>query len=424
MRPVLRRSTSRKAALAAGVVLLFALGAVSALVLSGEKSPSSALALDTGAWFLKCQEGSPARHCDEIAPPTTTEVVTSTEPGPTTTEVVTTTVPEPPPPSSIYWGARIDGQFYVTNYNGTSSSDAPFGGSTDPLGAWTLFEQHAGKEVSFVHWGGSGNAWPPTDFNAQAAQRAWDNGAFSMYGLSLPKTGLDALLANSATAKTNLGTLALQMAAWGKPILFRPLWEMNGNWFAWGRQAYTPAQYVTMWRNLWTIFQDAGARNVSFAWVPNTCSGTTVCASTDTVPDPSPWYPGDGYVDWTGMEGYVKSGYLTPEKRFTPTYNVLLQFGKPMVIGEMGIAADAALPGKAQFISDFLGTWLPEHPQVKAFSYFNEATDPPQPHIEVGDGANVFNGTALEAWRVGIADPYYEANAALGFPVSGKVPVP
>lgn len=329
--------------------------------------------------------------------------------------------------SQVYVGARIDGGFLNANYGTGTSTDYPFGGSEPNL---SVFESHYGRQLSFVHWGGPGaaNNWPDVaDFNAAAAQRAWDAGMFSMYGFGLPVAGMNALISNSPEAQSEIGLLADQMAAWGKPILFRPLWEMNGAWFEWGSANFTPSQYVTAWNNLHAIFDAHGATNVSWAWVPNTCSGTVTCSANDQVPDPSPWYPSGQYApDWTGFEGYVKTGYMTPTERYSPTYNVLVGLapGKPMVIGEWGIRAGLSSPGKHQFFLDMLGDWLPSHPQVKAFSYFNDDGDTPDVQIEEGDSIGELNSEALDAWQTGIASTCYISNAASTFPTSGKVPVP
>lgn len=59
--------------------------------------------------------------------------------------------------AQIYWGAWIDGSTYGPTYG-----DAPW-----DLNTWNLFESHAGKQVSLLHWG---ECWNCGDFNYQINQ--------------------------------------------------------------------------------------------------------------------------------------------------------------------------------------------------------------------------------------------------------------
>ena len=59
--------------------------------------------------------------------------------------------------------------------------------------------------------------------------------------------------------------------AYGKPIYLRFAHEMNGNWYPWGVgvNGNTPAQFVSVWRKVVTMFRTRGATNVKFVWSPN-----------------------------------------------------------------------------------------------------------------------------------------------------------
>ena len=83
-------------------------------------------------------------------------------------------------------------------------------------------------------------------------------------------------------------------------------------------------------------------------------------------------------------------------------------------------------PFKSGWITDFLGTWLPAHPRVKGFSWFNEYGSPNLPHIEVGNGSTTLGGAAQTAFATGISDPYFKANIVSDttFPKNQKIPIP
>lgn len=343
---------------------------------------------------------------------------------------------------SVYWGARIRQQFYQDRQStyGTLPAyvDVPLTGSNQPGGVWDLFELHAGKRVTCVHTGTGGNSWPLPAYQTSQANNARARGAFLNYTLGTTPTGLQNIIAMNASAISVLTTFFTQIRNHGHPILFRPFWEMNGSWYAWGNPGgsggslINDAQYVKLWQNLWQACADvmsgsgtAGSNtgthtgNVSFFWCPNVID----------VADPSGRYPGAAYVDWLGFDGYAaNTTYQSPATRFNSTYALLetLDATKPFFIGETGCNPDIATPFKSGWITDFLGTWLPAHPRVKGFSWFNEYGSPNLPHIEVGNGATTLGGAAQSAFATEIADSYYKANIVTSalFPSGSKIPVP
>ena len=83
--------------------------------------------------------------------------------------------------------------------------------------------------------------------------------------------------------------------ALGKKFFLDFAAEMNGD-EAWdGNNA---PLYVSAYRHIHDLFVAAGANNVVWAWCPNV---TDTNGSNRTTMD---YYPGDAYVDWTGVDGY------------------------------------------------------------------------------------------------------------------------
>src|SRR4051794_20486250 len=70
--------------------------------------------------------------------------------------------------------------------------------------------------------------------------------------------------------------------------------EMNGD-EGWG--GHKPATYIAAWRHIHDIFVARGATNVVWAWCPNN-------EDDPGSPPAMNYYPGDQYVDWTGIDGY------------------------------------------------------------------------------------------------------------------------
>jgi len=119
---------------------------------------------------------------------------------------------------------------------------------------------------------------------------------------------------------------------------FRPAHEMNGDWFPWSAtdSASTPADYVAMWRHLHSSFSEAGLTSdqIQWMWSPN-ASGIHDLGT-------EPYYPGDDYVDWVGIDGFnfgnaeSWSKWRTPRERFSGILRTVRRFsGKPVALPEV-----------------------------------------------------------------------------------------
>lgn len=214
----------------------------------------------------------------------------------------------------------------------------------------------------------------------------------------------------NGTFDTYLNGYADAAKADGKTFLMRFDWEMNGNFFPWGRwtapggqggdDASIAARYVTMWRHVVDRFRARGAINVRWVWCPNVIrAGVSGSYPNGTGPaspvavSPSAWYPGDAYVDWIGMDGYNfgttggPNTYPDPSRYerwesfrtvFGTTYQAVtaLSATKPVLIGEVGCAhrPDSANPAntEAKWIRDAFLTDLPQqYPRIRCVLWYN-----------------------------------------------------
>jgi len=167
---------------------------------------------------------------------------------------------------------------------------------------------------------------------------------------------LDATIKARASGSKNLGhPFFLDFAA-----------EMNGD-EAWSGN--NPALYVAAYRHIHDLFVAAGATNVIWAWCPNvtdTNGGNQMTMA---------YYPGDSYVDWTGVDGYnwgtsdPSFGWQSFHDVFKDIYPLLAAKGKPIIIGEM--ASDEVGGSKSQWIADMVPTLRTDFPSIKAFVWFD-----------------------------------------------------
>lgn len=131
--------------------------------------------------------------------------------------------------------------------------------------------------------------------------------------------------------------IAGQVKKIGKPVLVRFAHEMNGNWYPWIGSALGRERYISMYRHVKDVFDRAGAANAVWVFSVNW---------EDVPPDPAnnfkEYYPGDGYVDIIGIDGYNWGDTQTWAKwrefkeLFTARAGECAAFGKPVMISEFG----------------------------------------------------------------------------------------
>ena len=116
--------------------------------------------------------------------------------------------------------------------------------------------------------------------------------------------------------------------ALGKKFFLDFAAEMNGD-EAWsGNDA---PLYVAAYKHIHDLFVAGGATNVVWAWCPNV---TDTAGGNKTT---MAYYPGDDYVDWTGVDGYNWGGgdWQSFQQVFQDIYPLLAAKKKPIIIGEM-----------------------------------------------------------------------------------------
>jgi Glycosyl hydrolase family 26 len=296
-----------------------------------------------------------------LPPPTTTTVSTTSA----TTTIMPTTTPTTTAPSSnsIYWGAYIEGAQTYSYLYGGSWENAPW---CDPgyQCARPRFASNVGKAPSLEHWGQCNNC----SFDAGIASVVVARGDIPSIDWTTPSSN-DAAVA-AGTYDAQLLTMAKAIAAFGHPIFLEPDVEMNGTWYGYspGVNGNTAADFIAMWRHVHDLFVSAGATNVTWVFAPN--------VDPNHVYTPiASLYPGDAYVDWTGLDGYnwgsnAGDPWLSFAQIFGPSYSDLQAItSKPVMVNE--VASEEAGGDKAAWITNTL-TQLPQaFPNIKAFQWFN-----------------------------------------------------
>jgi hypothetical protein len=189
------------------------------------------------------------------------------------------------------------------------------------------------------------------------------------------------------------------------PIAIRFAHEMNGNWFPWSeeRNGNAKGEYVQAWRHVHDRFTALGATNAIWIWSPNVVTARPSVRL-------APLYPGDDYVDWTGMVGYYRRVYLDERGNpkpptFANTYQSTLDelrsvALKPIVITELG-ATEVGGNKPAWIRSLFEG--LAANPDIIGFVWFDHSVNGNDWRIEssAASAATFAAGVAHERYRAG-----------------------
>ncbi|MDO5576519.1 MAG: glycosyl hydrolase, partial [Fibrobacter sp.] len=153
----------------------------------------------------------------------------------------------------------------------------------------------------------------------------------------------------------------------GTKVYYRFGYEMNVDWFPWGKNA---KQFTNAWKHVWKIFQKEGADSVMWVFSPSVVWGSQTFEK-----DILPYYPGSQYVNIVALDGYNfgdnHDRYHQWESFFKVYANSitgLMSLGKPMWIAEIGCPSD---PRRYQWLRDFLA-FFDSNTCFEAFFWFNE----------------------------------------------------
>jgi mannan endo-1,4-beta-mannosidase len=111
--------------------------------------------------------------------------------------------------------------------------------------------------------------------------------------------------------------------------------EMNGWWYSWGLPDTTPAIFIAAWRHIHNVFAGEGVKNVIWSWDP---SHLYQRFRNNSASPASRWYPGDRYVDWIGIDGYLGQGQTFKGVFGHQLRNIRGVTNKPIYIAETGVA--------------------------------------------------------------------------------------
>lgn len=282
--------------------------------------------------------------------------------------------------------ARADLVNPSSRYFGMYTDQAPFN--------WATFDSTSSKIGVSPNLVGYFQGWDQT-FRGDAVTRAWKQGRMPMMTWEsrpitssndsnvAPEYSLPKIIGGDFDAY--LHQYAKDIVATGLPLALRLDHEMNGIWYPWSENdgagksinGNSQGDYVKMWRHVHDIFQQEGANDlVVWVWAPNIVNNLP--ASHKAAGYLENLYPGDQYVDWVGLSGYLRPPFkpdndFSFDYTFKPSLDKLRSITKkPIILAEVG--ASETEGHKAAWITSFFnGLAKPENADVIGFSWFNLA---------------------------------------------------
>jgi mannan endo-1,4-beta-mannosidase len=171
-------------------------------------------------------------------------------------------------------------------------------------------------------------------FQARFAAAAARHGAVPLVQIDPAHVSLAAIAAGQYDSY--LGAYAADVRAYRRPVILSFGHEMNGTWYSWGQGHTSPAVFVAAWRHIVTLFRAHGADNVTWLWTFN------IIHNGRRIAPPAPWWPGQSYVTWVGIDGYYRRSPTTFTAVFGPAITAARALTRdPILISETGIAPTA-----------------------------------------------------------------------------------
>lgn len=255
-------------------------------------------------------------------------------------------------------------------------------GFFDPLNsslhpeALKAVEQKTGKKAAIAHYyRGWGELASPVLLNELQAINS--NGWRPMVSANpyfFEKCNSNGVPLYKAIASGNcdefMHSVGKNLKAFSKSVFLRWAWEMNVSSMEWQveRTGSSSADFIAAWRRFHDIVYAEGATNVLWVFCPDVANFSY-----------GQIYPGDGYVDWIGLDGYnwgttqSWSSWKSFSQVYSQAYGQITKVApnKPLMLGEVNTTDKGG--DKPAWYKDMLLTQvLDNFPKIKAVVFYNE----------------------------------------------------
>jgi mannan endo-1,4-beta-mannosidase len=147
------------------------------------------------------------------------------------------------------------------------------------------------------------------------------------------------------------------------PLIFRPFHEHTGNWFWWGADHTTDAEYIALWRfTVDYLRHQRGFSHLLFAFSPG---GGELRSARDYLFR----YPGDAYVDVMGVDHYYDTDVASLVRAVGITVAAADAHHKLAALTEFGIRDGLSELSPPNWFSKNFFEPLVTHPSASRIAY-------------------------------------------------------
>jgi len=258
---------------------------------------------------------------------------------------------------------------------------------------WQQRENSLGRQFDIVH---NYHKWD-AQFPSQEESNAAAAGRIPLISWAAAKT----TSVNAGSQDGIIKARANDVKALGKPVFLEWFWEMDIP--PRKSDSVSPAAFISAWKRIHTMFDNAGVKNVAWVWCPSAFGFKNAAAL---------WYPGDPYVDWVCADGYnwapTKPGapWVGFGDIFGPAINFAMVHNKPMMIGEVA-ALERKAGDKAAWINQTRTALENQYTDVRAFVWYDVK------HTALSTGKLMYDfridtsASAFSAFKALANDPYF-----------------
>jgi hypothetical protein len=171
--------------------------------------------------------------------------------------------------------------------------------------------------------------------------------------------------------------LKIQATCSGSTSGGRYMHETNlpNNPAGWMADHYGAANYIAAFRRVHDMLNAGAGSNTKIihVWAPNVFWGAADASNSIWF---KPYYPGDAYADWVGLDGYPMSPTDSFDAQFGPSLALLESMtSHPIMIAEYGVVEmNPVGTWKANWFTDLFGAQVGKHPQLRAL-FYQDGTD-------------------------------------------------
>lgn len=277
---------------------------------------------------------------------------------------------------------KRDSKRVVSGQYGWADTEKTF----EQAGKWPALYEDCLWQVGSSTW----DHWPLAEPNRKRMKELWDKGTLVSIHMPIPnpKTKTrqqdrdltDEEFRMAADPNSEIGKNFLQWIdrlavhlAWlqeqGVTVFIRPLHEMTGNWFWYGKR--DPGDFKKLFRyTVNYLVKEKKLHNLIIVFAPNRYPpGRGPSSTVGAIAD---YYPGDDIVDMVGIDTYSE-----PPLTIKTEYEALSRFPKPLAVTELGWhARDKTPAGSRNSKAEIIGAIRKDFPKVVMWSAWTNNNSP------------------------------------------------